>query len=159
MNGRKVHVTMLGYPSEWGCGVCGEFEREIRRQLKAIGITVTIRRASDYPADAFQSGTDFDLVAHSTDSGTPDPVGLLGSLREDTWLGDAVHRSLARLENLSGQARIDQAVGFVDEVVHQRALVIPYGRPIYPFYVADRIGCGFVQPAIGAVDLLSLCIR
>jgi hypothetical protein len=24
--------------------------------------------------------------------------------------------------------------------------------------MSERIGCGFVQPAIGAVDLLSLCI-
>jgi ABC-type transport system substrate-binding protein len=159
MNGRTVHVRMLGFPSEWGCGVCGEFEREITRQLKAIGMTVTIRRASVYSRDAFQSGADVDLVALSTDSGNPDPVGLLGGLREDAWLGDAILRTLARLGNVSGQTRIDQAARFADEVVHQQALVIPYARPIYPFYVADRIGCGFVQPAIGAVDLLSLCIR
>jgi hypothetical protein len=30
---------------------------------------------------------------------------------------------------------------------------------VYPLYVSQRIGCGFVQPALGAVDLLSLCLR
>jgi hypothetical protein len=30
---------------------------------------------------------------------------------------------------------------------------------MYPFFMSERIGCGFVQPAIGAVDLLSLCIN
>jgi class 3 adenylate cyclase len=159
MNGRSVHITMLGFPSEWGCGPCNELERELRRQLKAIGMTVTIRRATDYAADAFQPNNDVDLVALFTDGGNPEPVGLLGGLREDAWLGRAVIRDLERLDGLSGDTRIDRAAGFADQVVRRQALVIPYARQMYPFYVADRIGCGFVQPAIGAVDLLSLCIR
>ncbi len=36
---------------------------------------------------------------------------------------------------------------------------MPTGYPVLPFFVSERIGCGFVQPAIGAVDLLSLCIK
>ncbi len=39
------------------------------------------------------------------------------------------------------------------------ALVIPYGYPTYPSYFSARIGCAFVQPAIGAVDLLGLCVK
>ena len=42
-------------------------------------------------------------------------------------------------------------------IVADDATVIPYGYPEYPNYFSERIGCGFVQPAIGAVDLLSLC--
>ena len=38
-------------------------------------------------------------------------------------------------------------------------VVVPIGYGVYPFYISDRIGCGFVQPAIGAVDLLSLCVK
>ena len=37
-------------------------------------------------------------------------------------------------------------------------MILPIQYPVFAFYLSDRIGCGFVQPAIGAVDLLSLCI-
>ncbi|HYN63574.1 MAG TPA: ABC transporter substrate-binding protein, partial [Candidatus Limnocylindrales bacterium] len=159
MNGRTLHVTMMGFPLEWGCGVCGEFERELTRQLKRIDVRVTVRHPSDFPGDALERGSDVDLIALYADAEYPDPVDLLRGLGENTWLGKAVLTRLARLENLSGQARIDEARAFANIVVDQQALVVPYGHPVYPFYVSDRIGCGFIQPALGAVDLLSLCIR
>lgn len=159
IGGRSVHVTMMGYPLEWGCGECGEFERELKRQLKKIGVQVTVRHTDDFPGDALERGSHVDLIALYADTDYPDPVGLLRDMREDTWLGKALLTTAARLEILSGQTRIDHAVAFVKEVVDQQALIVPYGHPVYPFYVSDQIGCGFVQPALGAMDLLTLCIR
>jgi hypothetical protein len=159
MSGRIVHVTMVGFPLEWECGVCREFERELTRQFKTIDVRVTVRHPSDYPGDAFARGSDVDLIALFADGEFPDPVDVLRDLGENTWLGDPLLTRLGHLENLTGQARIDNARAFANIVVDQRAFVVPYGHPVYPFYVSDRIGCGFIQPALGAVDLLSLCIR
>jgi hypothetical protein len=36
-------------------------------------------------------------------------------------------------------------------------LAIPVTYPVYPMFLGENVGCAFVQPAIGAVDLLELC--
>jgi hypothetical protein len=83
----------------------------------------------------------------------------MGGLDEIPWLGEANLAELARLERLSGKSRIDGAVALAHRVVAEQALVLPTGYDVFPFFISERIGCGFVQPAIGAVDLLSLCIK
>jgi hypothetical protein len=150
---------MQGFPTEWQCGPCRDLEVAVTGQLKAIGITVTTRHPDDYPGDAFEPGSDVDLLALDSWTDIPDPVALMGGLREIPWLGEANLNELDRLGSLSGQARIDGAVAFAQRVVDEQALILPSSYPVYPFYVSERIGCGFVQPAIGAVDLLSLCIK
>ena len=69
----------------------------------------------------------------------------------------ARRREIQRIRTLDGQTRIDAAMTLDRRIVDDDATVIPYGYPEYPNYFSERIGCGFVQPAIGAVDLLSLC--
>lgn len=159
MKGRSLNVTVMGFPEAWGCGACRDFEVALTGQLKAIGITVTVRHPDDYPGDALDPGSDVDLLSLDTGTDWPDPVALIGGLRDDLWLGKANLDELARLDGLSGQARIDGAIAFAHRLVHEEALVLPTGYPVYPFFMSERIGCAFVQPAIGAVDLLSLCIK
>jgi hypothetical protein len=74
------------------------------------------------------------------------------------WIGEENRLELDSLHGLRGEDRIDGAVAFADRIVDEEFLAIPTGYPVFPFFVSERIGCGFVQPAIGAVDLLSLCI-
>jgi ABC-type transport system substrate-binding protein/class 3 adenylate cyclase len=159
MKGRTFEVTMMGFPEEWHCGACTAFEVAVTGQLKAIGITVIVRHPSDYPGDAFDPGSTIDLLNYGSGADIPDPVALIGGLRDIPWLGKPNLDELVRLDGLSGQARIDGAVAFVHRVVHEQVLVLPTGYPVYPFFLSARIGCGFVQPAIGAVDLLSLCLK
>jgi ABC-type transport system substrate-binding protein/class 3 adenylate cyclase/streptogramin lyase len=159
MNGRTFEVTMMGYPEEWHCGPCTDFEVAVTGQLKAIGITVTVRHPSDYPGDAFDPGSSIDLLNWGSGADIPDPVALIGGLRDVSWLGKARQDELTGLESLEGQARIDGAVAFARRLVDDEALVLPTGYPVYPFFISGRIGCAFVQPAIGAVDLLSLCVK
>jgi ABC-type transport system substrate-binding protein/class 3 adenylate cyclase/streptogramin lyase len=159
MKGRTFNVTMMGFPTEWGCGACRDFEVAVSGQLKAIGITVTVRHPSDYPGTALDRGSDIDLLQLGTGTDVPDPVALIGGLADDAWLGKANLDQLARLGGLTGQARIDGVVAFARRVTDEQALVLPTGYPVYPFFMSERIGCGFVQPAIGAVDVLSLCVR
>ena len=160
MEGRTFDVNMMGFPTAWGCGACRNFEVAVTGQLKAIGINVTVRHPEeDYPADALEPGSDIDLLGLGSGTEVPDPLALLGGLPENQWIGEANLDEFERLEGLSGQARIDGAVAFARSLVDEQALVLPTGYPVFAFFVSERIGCGFVQPAIGAVDLLSLCVR
>jgi ABC-type transport system substrate-binding protein/class 3 adenylate cyclase len=161
MKGRKLDVTLLGYPEDWGCGPCRDFDVELIGQLKAIGITVTIRPGDpdDYPGSAYGKDADVDLYASGTGSDFPDPVGLMGGLHDVAWIGAANLAELDRLNTLSGQARIDGAAAFARRVSDEQALILPTSSGVLPFFISERIGCGFVQPAIGALDLLSLCIK
>ena len=159
MKGRTPTITMMGAPLGSECGQCQDFEVAITGQLKAIGITVVVRHADDYPGDALDANSKVDLLDWNLWTSYHDPVALLGGLRDDPWIGKANLRELERLQTLSGQARIDAAAAFAHRIVDDEALVVPYGYPVYPFFVSQRIGCGFVQPAIGAVDLLSLCAK
>jgi hypothetical protein len=156
MDGRTLEVTMQGYPTEWECGPCRDFEVAVTGQLKAIGITVTVVHSDDYPGD---TASTVDLLGLDSGADIADPVALMAGLRDNPWLGEANLSELTRLESLTGQARIDGAVALAHRLVDEEFLILPTGYPVYPFYVSERIGCGFVQPAIGSVDLLSLCIK
>ncbi len=161
LNGRDLTITMQGFPDEWGCQPCRNFELEVKRQLKRIGITVAIRHpdGDEYPGDALDPGSDIDLLEFGTGSEFPDPAAFLHGLQENGWLGEANLRELARLNDLAGEARVRGAAALARRIVDEQFLVVPYGHPVYPFFIGDRIGCGFVQPAIGAFDLLSLCVK
>ena len=113
----------------------------------------------DYPGTALDPGSAVDLLNLGSGADYPDPVSLIGGLHDDVWLGKPTLRELDRLQGLSGQARIDGAAALAHRVVDEEALILPTGYPVYPFVTSARIGCGFVQPAIGAVDLLGLCLK
>jgi ABC-type transport system substrate-binding protein/class 3 adenylate cyclase/streptogramin lyase len=158
MNGRKYTVTMMGFPAEWQCAECRAIETAVTGQLGAIGITVRVIHAADYPADAFAAESTADLVSLGTGTDLPDAAALLDGLHEDLWLGEANLRELDRLGGLSGQPRIDDSAAFAHRIAAEESLVVPVGYGVEPFFISERIGCAFVQPAIAAVDLLSLCL-
>ena len=88
----------------------------------------------------------------------PDPVAFLGGLRADPWIGKANPAELDRLQTVSGQARIDGAAALARRLVDE-AIVLPHGYPVTPFFMSERIGCGFVQPALGPSTCSSLCVK
>jgi ABC-type transport system substrate-binding protein/class 3 adenylate cyclase len=158
LDGRTLEVTMLGFPTEWG-GVTRDTENALTGQLKAIGITLAVSHDGEWPTAAFAPGSSFDLVPIGLGTAYPDPVWLMIDLGGVPWLGEANLADLRRLQGLDGQARIDGAAAFARRVVDEEALVLPTGYPVYPFFISDRLGCAFVQPALGGVDLLSLCAK
>ena len=158
LKGRTFKVTMMGWPTAWQCGPCRDFEVAVTGQLKAIGITVVVRHEDDYPGDALDAGSTVDLLNWGTGTDYPDPVAFLGGLRADPWIGKANLAELDRLQTVSGQARIDGAAALARRLVDE-AIVLPHGYPVTPFFMSERIGCGFVQPALGSVDLLGLCVK
>jgi ABC-type transport system substrate-binding protein/class 3 adenylate cyclase len=159
MGGRTLDVTMQGWPEDWGCVECQNYEYAITDQLSAIGINVTVVRGEEHPGDAFEPESEVDLVAYGTGTDNPDLVSLLGGLRDVSWLGDEQITELDRLEALTGDERNAGALSLVRRLVEEDRLVVPTGYPVLPMYLSERVGCAFVQPAIGAVDLLSLCVK
>jgi hypothetical protein len=76
-----------------------------------------------------------------------------------SWIGKANLDELTRLESAGEQDRIDGSVALAHQLVDTQFLVVPTGYSVYPFFTSERIGCGFVQPAVSGVDLLSLCVK
>jgi ABC-type transport system substrate-binding protein/class 3 adenylate cyclase len=161
LKGQAVKLTMLGIPEDWGCDRCRDYEVAVTRQLQAIGISVTVRHGDpdDHPGPAFQEGSGVDLIAWGMGSDFPDPVALLGGLHEIPWIGDANLAELDRLNTLSGEDRVDGVVAFAHRLVDEQFLILPTSHAGTPFFLSERLGCAFVQEAIGTVDFLSLCIK
>jgi hypothetical protein len=83
----------------------------------------------------------------------------MDGLRDDAWLGAANLAALEHLDTLSGAERAGGAAAFAQRIVEKDALILPFGHGVFPFFMSERIGCGFVQPAMRTLDLLSLCVK
>ena len=158
LGGRTFTVTMAA-PTEGNCSPCDAFADELSSQLRQVGITVRLHRSDDPWGDATRPGSTIDLFEAGVDAEYPDAGSMIRDLADRSWIGPANAREIERLRTLVGLPRIDGLTALARRVVDDSALVIPYGNSTYPNYFAERIGCAFVQPAIGAVDLVSLCIK
>ena len=154
MDGRTGSVVMGVFPE---CAECEDIADTVAGALVRIGITVEVRVVDNLIEEIAQPETEIDMFNGFLDTDWPDPVALLGRLGENEWIGEQNLAELERLRTLSGEERIDAATAFAARMSDEEAYAIPYAYPIYPMYLGEHVGCGFVQPAIGAVDLLSLC--
>jgi ABC-type transport system substrate-binding protein len=161
LKGRELQVTMLGFPTEWGCGPCTAIDAAIVEQLAAVGITVKLDPAKpdQYPGEAYDKGAEVDMYVAGMGTDLPDPAALIDGLHDVQWIGDANLAELDRLEALSGQQRVDAAAALAKRVADDEALVLPIDYGVNPMFISSRLGCGFVQPAVGTLDLLSLCVK
>jgi peptide/nickel transport system substrate-binding protein len=157
MNGRSLTAYMPGFQED--CAECRAFEIAIQSQLREIGITIEFNRAEMEFEELFEPANRIDMIELQMWTDLADPVSQMRDLRDDRWLDEATFAELERLEGLTGQERIDGAVAFANRLVDEEVLIAPISRAVLPFFISERLGCGFVQPAIGAVDLLSLCIE
>ena len=88
-----------------------------------------------------------------------DPVASLRDLATSAgWVRPTWTNSRGS-NTLTGQDRIDGAVALAHRLVDKDYSDRPVQLSALPVLHLERIGCGFVQPALGAVDLLSLCIK
>ena len=156
MGGRTFTVTMAA-PTEGDCASCDAFTNELTSQLQQIGITVRVHRSDDPWGDAMRPEAAIDIFDAWVGTEYADAGTLIRDLGGRGWIRPADAREIQRVEALTGQARVDGAVALDRRVVDDAVLVIPYGHETYSNYFSAGIGCAFVQPAIGAVDLLSLC--
>jgi ABC-type transport system substrate-binding protein/class 3 adenylate cyclase len=158
LRGRTFTVTMATL-TEGQCDTCDALANEVQGELQAIGITVHLQRSDDPWGDALKRGSKIDLFEAGRWSDIPDFGSLIQGLGDASWIGPELVREVERVGTLGGQARLDAATSLARKVVDDDVLIIPYAYDIYSTLLSDQVGCAFVQPAIGAVDLLSLCIK
>lgn len=140
------------------CAECEDVADTVAGALAPIGITVEVRAFDDLiDGEVYGPDTEINMFNGFLDTDYPDPIALMQRLGENGWIGDTNLAELARIETLSGQDRIDAAASLAARLSDGEAYAIPYAYPIYPMYLGENVGCGYVQPAVGAVDLLSLC--
>jgi ABC-type transport system substrate-binding protein len=130
---------------------------ELARQLRPIGLTVELVAFEDTWAAWADPSSGIDLMFGFTDTDHPDPVAQFGWVREWIRLSQGDVAELDRLGAVSGRGRYEGAAALAAKITDTDYLAVPIGYPVYPLYLGEDVGCGFVQPAIGAVDLLSLC--
>jgi hypothetical protein len=46
-----------------------------------------------------------------------------------------------------------------DPAVDEQFLILPTSHAGTPFFLSERLGCAFVQEAIGTVDFLKVCLN
>jgi len=158
MAGRTGTLVLAAGP-EGECATCDARANAVVGQLAAIGLTVEIKRHPWAELEAVITAPDstVDLWIEPLWADYPDPVAMLRGLHDLAALPEGDLAELDRLEALAGQERVDAAVALATKVSETDHLVLPFAYPVYPMYLGDDVGCAFVQPAIGAVDLLSLC--
>jgi len=140
------------------CTECEDIAETVAGALAPIGITVEVRAFEDLlDGEVFDPDTEIDMFNGFLDTDYPDPVALMERLGDNGWIGEENLAELDRLGTLTGKERTDGAAAFAATVSDEEAYAIPYAYPIYPMYLGENVGCGYVQPALGAVDLLSLC--
>jgi peptide/nickel transport system substrate-binding protein len=153
----RTGTLVMASPPAGECPECDAIASAVKSQLAPMGITVQIKEFDDPWAASQEPKNKIDLLNGSLDTDYPDPVALMGRLRVNAWLPKADLAELDRIGGLEGQARIDAAAALAARVADDGTWVVPFGYPVYPLFLGKTVGCGYVQPAIGAVDLLSLC--
>jgi peptide/nickel transport system substrate-binding protein len=156
MSGRSGTAVIVA-PAQ--CGDCLDFGNTLAGNLAVIGIELEVRPVEGDVFEAISGpGSDVDVVQGFLDTDYPDPAALLGSIRDEVpWLPDWVHDELGRVEGLAGDERIDAAAELAERLSDEEYLAIPVAYPVFPMFIGETVGCAFVQPAIGAVDLAALC--
>jgi len=155
MAGRTGRAVMV-VPGE--CTECVDSANSLAGNLAPIGIEVEVRAVDGDPIEALTApDADVDLFYGFLDTDFPDPAALLGSMRRIPWVPDPILAELDRVEALGGQKRVDAAVALAHRLSEEDFLAIPIAYPVFPMFIGETVGCAFVQPAIGAVDLAALC--
>ena len=157
MAGRTGTATMIVPRS---CSDCVEWSNTLAGQLAAIGIEVEVRVLDDDEFEEARSapgGGEIDILDGFLDTDGPEPATFLSTIRQVPWLPEPILRELDAMDALvDPDARRDAAVALAARLIDE-GLAVATDYPVYPMYIGEKVGCAFVQPAIGAVDLAALC--
>jgi DNA-binding SARP family transcriptional activator/ABC-type transport system substrate-binding protein len=151
--GRSAHAVVY----TWNDSYSSLFNRALRQQLAAIGISATIRTMTN---DDFSNGTlatkaaRSDLIWGGLSAETGDPVSYLQQL----FLPPRDRAELGRIAQLSSPDRASRAVDLA-RGIEKESLFAVYEEGTIPELVSARLGCVVHQPEYVGVDLAALCLR
>jgi YVTN family beta-propeller protein len=150
---------------------CREIARVVRRNLAAIGISVTVKtfEIGDLFARESARGEPFDIGFLGWLSDYPDPSDFLNRMFSGAEIGKpgganysffdspTFNRALAAADALPPPERYD-AYRRLDHDLVRAAPAIAYQNAVRREFISARIGCHFDHPLFG-IDLASLCLR
>ena len=160
MHGRHVHAVFVGLDPSFGPQAAA-IDRDVRRQLAAIGISTTLLpltredfRAGRVAAKAARA----DIVWGGGNVNEGDPVSYLRDLMRDLPLPRDVSVQLDRVATLSASAR-ERAAAALARRLERESLFAVYEDGAIPELVSPRLGCIIHQPEYPGVDLAALCLK
>jgi peptide/nickel transport system substrate-binding protein len=131
------------------------FNRALREQLGAIGITSSILRWDQARGFEPEKAARADLIWGGLSANTPDPAGYLQPL---SFLPLEYANEIRRISTLLSPAR-EQAAAALARRIDQEALFAVLAGRAMPELVSRRLGCVVHQPVYAGVDLAALCLR
>ena len=152
---RKTHAVIY----TWNDSYSSLFNREVRRELAAIGIQTSIRTMTN---DDYAEGTlaakaaRSDLIWGGLSAETSDPVSLLQQI--EAVLPSDDRAQLDRLAQLASPER-ERGAAALAKRIEKQSLFAVYGIVAIPELVSERLGCIVHQPEYPGVDLAALCLR
>jgi hypothetical protein len=144
---------------------CAETARILSRNLRAIGIRLTVRRVDEPPVVSGRLPRPPDLVMAGWGYVYPDPAdGLNGPLLSAAfgmpgWLPAGPWRArLERAAMLRGPARTRAYARLAVDLERRAAPFAVFGRSTNPQVVAARVGCVAAVPDSPLLDLAAACL-
>jgi ABC-type transport system substrate-binding protein len=154
---RRLHATLATYADAAGVVFDPMFVSALRRQLAAIGITVTVIPVpqTDSPAQRSQLLARADIArVGGNASETRDPLEYLRSL---PYLPAVERATLERIANLPSPGR-EAAVAPIAAQLERNAFVVGVADLATPELVSARLGCVIDHPEYPGLDLAALCL-
>lgn len=156
--GRKAHAVLLTFDPK-ADPFAAAHVRALRRQLAAIGISVTVLPLTNF--DFSDGGAGYKAKVARSDIGwagvnaeTADPVNYLRRLVLPRKEWD----ELTRIATLSSPRRERSAAALAMRL-EEKSLFAVYAYSAVPELVSQRLGCIVHQPEYAGVDLAALCLK
>jgi DNA-binding SARP family transcriptional activator/ABC-type transport system substrate-binding protein/streptogramin lyase len=158
MAGRHLHAVFAAYAPATGNVSDPEFVRALRKQLAAIGITLTVVpiRQNYSPAQYAAVLAQADITHTNRNAGNAtDPIEYLLHL---PYLPAADRAKLDRIAAFPIPRR-EMAAESVATQLERDAVYIGFSDGATPELVSKRLGCIIDQPEYPGLDLAALCLR
>jgi DNA-binding SARP family transcriptional activator/ABC-type transport system substrate-binding protein/streptogramin lyase len=132
------------------------FNKELRKQLGAIGLRMSIVKAaqSDSQAEALAKIRRSDLIWGGLSEHSADP----GDYLKDLVLPPGDARELRRIQSLSSPNRERAALALVHKL-ERKSLFAVFQMDGMPELWSRRLGCIVHQPEYPGIDLAALCLK
>lgn len=131
------------------------FNRALREQLGAIGISASILRMDQAEGFQLAKARRADLVWGGLSASTPDPAAYLQPL---SYLPPEYSNELRRITTLRPPER-ERAAAALARRIERASLFAVYASRAMPELVSRRLGCIVHQPVYPGLDLAALCLR
>jgi class 3 adenylate cyclase/ABC-type transport system substrate-binding protein len=154
-------AAVMAYASD--CAECPRIATDLKEQLAALGIEIRPRAFGDVDAKLYSGHAPFDMVlrlswADYLDGPTFLSTMLGGDIPAD-WLPGGVGNAVARLQDLEGEARIEETSALAERLTRSMVPAVTYGQVTMPSFFSPRLGCRVFPPLGYGADLTSLCVE